>query len=138
MYTSTKWKDRIVSAETGAVLQEGTDQNAANFNNMEHGIADHHVAMALTRIARSNSFVKVTNFLDGVATSNIRTETLKGKPYNATLESVDGAAIDTISVTMGGKDVTDEVFDLTDGTGSIGIISIDKVTGDIEIAAANY
>ena len=135
MYDSTKWKDRIVSAETGAVLQEGTDQNAANFNNMEAGIADHHVAMALTRIARSNVVAKVTNILQGVTTSNISAEILKGKPYNATLEAVDDATIETISVTMGGNNVTDSVFDLADGTGKIGHIRIEKVTGDIEIIA---
>lgn len=137
MYDSTKWKDRIVSAETGAVLQEGTDQNAANFNNMEHGISDHHVAMALTRIARENVVAKVTNILQGVRTSNFATEILKGKTYNATLEAVGDAKIETISVTMGGINITDSVFDLADGTGKIGHIRIVEVTGDIEIIAVD-
>ena len=137
MYDSTKWKDRIVSAETGAVLQEGTDQNAANFNNMESGISDHHVAMALTRIARGNVVAKVTNILYGVTTSNAITEILKGKPYMATLETVDGSPIGDWGVTMDGIDVTDNVFDIADGSGSIGHIYISKVTGDIGIYAEN-
>ena len=51
MYNNTNWLDRVVDAETGEVIQEGTDQSAGNFNNMENGITDAHVAMALTMIA---------------------------------------------------------------------------------------
>ena len=51
MYKNTKWLDRVVDTETGEVVQEGTDQSAANFNNMEDGITDAHVAAALTMIA---------------------------------------------------------------------------------------
>ena len=55
MYTSTKWLDRIVAAESGEIIQEGTDQSAKNFNNMENGITDLSVALALTMIAASQS-----------------------------------------------------------------------------------
>ena len=51
MYKNTKWLDRVVDAENGELIQEGTDQSAANFNNMENGITDAHVATALTMIA---------------------------------------------------------------------------------------
>ena len=51
MYNSTKWLDRVKDAETGELIQEGTDQSAANFNNMENGITDAHIATALTMIA---------------------------------------------------------------------------------------
>lgn len=51
MYNNTKWLDRVVDAETGEVIQEGTDQSAANFNNMENGITDVSVALALAMIA---------------------------------------------------------------------------------------
>lgn len=51
MYKSTKWLDRVKDAETGEIIQEGTDQSAGNFNNMENGITDAHVATALTMIA---------------------------------------------------------------------------------------
>ena len=40
MYKNTKWLDKVVDAETGALIQEGTDQSAANFNNIENGISD--------------------------------------------------------------------------------------------------
>jgi len=55
MYNSTKWLDRVVDAETGELIQEGTDQSAANFNNMEGGISDVHVATALAMIAQYQS-----------------------------------------------------------------------------------
>lgn len=51
MYKNKKWLDRVVDAESGEVIQEGTDQSAGNFNNMENGITDAHVATALTMIA---------------------------------------------------------------------------------------
>ena len=51
MYKNTKWLDRVVDAETQEVIQEGTDQSAGNFNNMENGITDAHIATALTMIA---------------------------------------------------------------------------------------
>lgn len=51
MYKSMKWLDRVVDAETNEVIQEGSDQSAGNFNNMENGISDVHVATALMMIA---------------------------------------------------------------------------------------
>lgn len=51
MYKNMKWLDKVVDAETGEVIQQGTDQSAANFNNMENGISDLSVALALQMIA---------------------------------------------------------------------------------------
>ena len=138
MYERTKWKDRIVSAGTGEVLQEGTDQNAANFNNMEHGISDHHVAMALTQITRSNLSYSVSNILDGVATSNTSTVAYIGKPYATTLEALNDKAITAVSVTMGGNDITESSVKYADNIyRNLVYISIEKVTGDIVITASN-
>lgn len=53
MYNITKWLDNVVDNETSEVVQEGTEQSAGNFNNMEHGISDVHIATALTMIAVS-------------------------------------------------------------------------------------
>ena len=55
MYNNKKWLDRVVDAETGETIQEGTDQSAANFNNMENGISDASIATALTMIAMHQS-----------------------------------------------------------------------------------
>lgn len=51
MYKNTKWLDRVEDADTGEIIQEGTDLSAGNFNNMEEGITDAHIAQALTMIA---------------------------------------------------------------------------------------
>ena len=40
MYNATYWLDRVVDEETEEVIQEGTDQSAGHFNNMEEGISD--------------------------------------------------------------------------------------------------
>lgn len=55
MYHNTKWLDKVVDAETGELIQQGTDQSAANFNNMENGITDSSIATALTMIALKHS-----------------------------------------------------------------------------------
>jgi len=55
MYNNKKWLDRVVDKESGEVIQEGTDQSAANFNNMENGITDASIATALTMIAVHHS-----------------------------------------------------------------------------------
>lgn len=51
MYKNTEWLDKVVDAETGDLVQEGTDMSAGHFNNMENGISDVHVATALMMIA---------------------------------------------------------------------------------------
>ena len=51
MYNKTKWLENVVDDQTGEIIQEGTAQSAANFNNMENGITDAHIATALTMIA---------------------------------------------------------------------------------------
>ena len=51
MYKSTKWLDRVVDADSGEVIQEGTDLSAGHFNNLEEGVFDAHIATALLAIA---------------------------------------------------------------------------------------
>ncbi len=55
MYNNTVWLDRVKDAETGEVIQTGTEQSAGNFNNIEHGILDSHIATMLTMIATHQS-----------------------------------------------------------------------------------
>ena len=55
MYDRTKWLDRVKDAETGELIQEGTDKSAKNFNNMEDGISDLSIATALMMIAANMS-----------------------------------------------------------------------------------
>lgn len=51
MYNQTKWLDEVKDQTSGEVIQEGTNQSAGNFNNMEGGIQDASVAAAMLLIA---------------------------------------------------------------------------------------
>lgn len=51
MYNPTKWIDEVKDEHSEEVIQEGTEQSAGHFNNMEAGITDASVAAALLLIA---------------------------------------------------------------------------------------
>lgn len=58
MYKPTKWLDDVVDIDTGELIQEGTGQSAGNFNNIEHGISDAHIAAAITMIATAQNIAE--------------------------------------------------------------------------------
>lgn len=60
MYKRTKWLDEVKDADTGELIQEGTDQSAGNFNNMEDGISDNHTAAAMLLIAAGQIIAEQT------------------------------------------------------------------------------
>ncbi len=74
-------------------------------------------------------FYTITNNLTNVTNSNSAGSIQEKTAYIASLAAVDGYAIDSVSVTMGGVDVTTDVY--TDG-----IVNISSVTGDVEIVAS--
>ncbi len=47
MYEKTNWQDRVVDETTKEVMQEGTKQDAKHFNNIENGIVDNELSIAL-------------------------------------------------------------------------------------------
>ncbi len=67
--------------------------------------------------------------LDGVSITAIPTELAAGSAFAAWLTANNGGSLGSVSVTMGGTDVTDQVYDG-------GLISIGAVTGDLVITAA--
>lgn len=74
----------------------------------------------------------VTNNLTNVTTSNAAASVTGGAGYAATLTAADGYMLDSVTVTMGGVDITSTVY--LDGS-----VSIATVSGDIVITAtANY
>lgn len=81
-----------------------------------------------TGLLHIGDFVTVTNKLSFVTTNNTSTRLLLNASYMAVLTPIDGNKIDSVNVTMGGIDITNEVY--ADGT-----ITIAKVTGDIVITA---
>jgi hypothetical protein len=72
--------------------------------------------------------LSITNNLSHVATNNSATIAGYGTSYTATLTANSGYTLGTVTVTMGGDDVTETVY--SDGT-----ITIPSVTGDIVITA---
>ena len=70
----------------------------------------------------------VQNILTNVITNNSITAVIQGSAYTATLSPASGTELRTVSIIMGGVDVTSTVY-------SNGIINISSVTGDIIITA---
>lgn len=70
----------------------------------------------------------ITNTMTNVTSSNTATSITEGYHYSTTLTAADGYTLDSVTVIMGGEDVTSAVY-------ANGIITIEEVTGDLEITA---
>lgn len=73
----------------------------------------------------------VTQTLENVSSSNAATAAADGSSYDTVITANDGYAISSVTVTMGGIDITSTVWNAGTGT-----ISISAVTGDIVITAS--
>lgn len=71
----------------------------------------------------------VQNVLTNVTSSNAISVIAEDAAYRAVLTAKDGYVLDTVTVTMGGRDITDTAY-------SGGVVEIAAVTGDIVITAA--
>ena len=71
----------------------------------------------------------ITNNLTNVTNSNSAGSIQEKTAYIASLTAVDGYTLDSVTVTMGGLDVTADVY-------ADGVINISSVTGDVEIVAS--
>ena len=83
MYNPTKWLDKVVDANTGELIQDGTDQSARHFNNMENGITDHDVAGHLALLALSRCMDEVDVEVQTVTLTNSKTF-----PFNDSQQTV--------------------------------------------------
>ena len=90
MYKSTKWLDHIVDETSGEIIQEGTDQSAGHFNNMEHGISDAHTAAAVLLIAAGNIIAEQT-----VEKIVVELTNTKSYPFNNSTSTVSMATTRT-------------------------------------------
>lgn len=72
----------------------------------------------------------ITNTLTNVTNSNTATSIAENETYTGTLTADTGYTIDTVTVSMGGVNVTDTVY-----TAATGAISIPNVTGNVIITA---
>ena len=86
------------------------------------------MAVHVSRIFTPFTIYTVTNTLTNVITNNDATKVISGKEYTATLTPVSGYTSMSVTVMMGGNDITSTSY-------SNGVITITEVTGDILITA---
>lgn len=75
------------------------------------------------------TYYTIVNVLTNVTNSNSAAKVSEGESYTATLTPADGFNMSTVTVTMGGVNVTADVY--ADGT-----ITIERVTGNVIITAS--
>lgn len=135
MYESTKWQDRVVDAESGEVIQEGTNLSAANFNNMEGGITDAYMAMALLQTMVS-LMVKQIEIIE--YTANVQEQNRIGYPAGFTR---DNSVVLSVMLSDDKKnyyyDVGNDV-EITLCDDSISVVSISENDKYIKIVLCKY
>lgn len=123
MYQRTKWLDEVKDEQTGELIQEGTDQSAAHFNNMEEGIGDASVAAALLLIATGDLQQQTATERHVVEMTN-----KQSYPFN------DSAKTISLAVTRDSTDYTVDV-DIQAHDGNVGDVRIyDKQTNGFKVA----
>lgn len=123
MYDSTKWLDKVKDTETGEVIQEGTDQSAGNFNKMENGISDAHLAAALLVIATGLTADQVA-----VETQTVELTNSGSYPFNNSVKTV------SLRKTRNFSDYTVEA-EVLDHKGNVGDIRVyDRLLNGFKVA----
>ncbi|MBQ3178191.1 MAG: CotH kinase family protein [Clostridia bacterium] len=123
VWTSTDENVAIVDGGVVTPLHDGSCVIRATA-----GIVSASCAVTVSGIETQYS---VTNNLFGVTNSNTSASVTEGASYEATLTAKDGYTLEgaTVTITMGGVDITSTVY-------SDGVITITNVTGNIVIAVA--
>lgn len=99
MYQRTHWRDHVVD-QNGAVIQQGTLQDQAHFNNMEEGIADAILAenlmieayLQLRRTQEHNDAEVFSEILGETHTVTLTNN--KAYPFNSTVSSPVSVALE--------------------------------------------
>lgn len=125
-----------LSAEEGYVLSEvsvtmgGVDITEKCYANGNIYIAfvTGNIVIAATAVESTDTTYEITSNLVNVTSNNKAVSAEENASYSATLTATDGYELDTVTVTMGGKDVTSTVY-------AGGVITIPAVTGDVVITA---
>ena len=115
-YSGETLRDRVVNYLVGAGI------GISEINAFRRNVIDGSPADLVSDI------VAITNSLTNATTSNTAVSVDLGGAYTATITAADGYKLDgaTVTVTMGGEDITSSAY-------SDGVINISNVTGDIVI-----
>lgn len=123
MYRNTQWIDEVKDQDTEEVIQEGTPQSAGNFNNMEHGISDAHLAAALLIIQSGLTADQVATEEKAVTLSNSQSY-----PFNNSTQTI------ALSRVRNFTDYTVEA-EITDHEGNVGEVRIfDRMLNGFKVA----
>lgn len=123
MYQRTKWLDEVKDEHSEEIIQEGTDQSAAHFNNMEEGITDASVAAALLLIAAGDLSQQTATERHVVSLTNGQSY-----PFNDSTKTIN------LTVTRDSTDYTVDV-DIQAHDGNVGDVRIyDKQTNGFKVA----
>ena len=123
MYRNTQWIDEVKDQDTEEVIQEGTPQSAGNFNNMEGGISDAHLAAALLIIQSGLTADQVATEEKTVTLSNIQSY-----PFNNSTQTI---ALNTV------RNFTDYTVEaeITAHDGNVGDVRIfDRMLNGFKVA----
>lgn len=123
MYRRTFWLDKVVDADTGEQIQEGTDQSAGHFNNAEHGISDVNLAAALILISSSLTAEQVATEERTITLTNSQSY-----PFNDSTQTIALATVRNFT------DYTVEA-EVLDHSGNVGDVRIfDRMLNGFKIA----
>ena len=123
MYRNTHWIDEVKDQETEEVIQEGTPQSAGNFNNMEGGISDAHLAAALLIIQSGLTADQVATEEKTVTLSNSQSY-----PFNNSTQTI------ALSTVRNFTDYTVEA-EVLDHSGNVGDVRIfDRMLNGFKVA----
>lgn len=123
MYNRQKWLDDVKDTETGELIQKGTDQSAGNFNNMEDGISDAHLAAALLVIATGLTADQVA-----VETQTVELTNSGSYPFNNSAKTV------SLRKTRNFSDYTVEA-EVLDHKGNVGDVRVyDRLLNGFKVA----
>ena len=126
MYQETKWQDQIKDVNTGELTQEGTDQRAGHFNNLEHGVSDAHLAALILSVGMLPAIRANEVEVIEVTLKN----TSKSIPFNNSTQSIALAN----KRDSANYDVEIQVVEAT-GTGIVGVFDItDKMLNGFKLA----
>lgn len=123
MYRNTQWLDEVKDIDTGELIQEGTDQSAGHFNNMEGGISDAHLAAALLIIQSGLTADQVATEEKTVTLSNSQSY-----PFNNSTQTI---ALNTV------RNFTDYTVEaeITAHDGNVGDVRIfDRMLNGFKVA----
>lgn len=123
MYRRTFWLDKVVDADTGEQIQEGTDQSAGHFNNAEHGISDVNLAAALILISSSLTAEQVATEERTITLTNSQSY-----PFNDSTQTI------ALATARNFTDYTVEA-EVLDHSGNVGEVRIfDRMLNGFKIA----